>query len=153
MWFSVSLALFSFTLCSIHCLLPSFSVSLRSTVFILLQPPCFCGAVSVVDTMKTGRIHYLAPHSSHPLRFSLPTFSCFQQWIHFFIILPLFFLHCFEFVSLCLAPIFPYMVSFHFPFVFCSMRLSAVDWLILTIYLSLHLAVCTSHPLCTALTL
>lgn len=25
----------------------------RSTVFVLLQPPCLCGAISVVDTMKT----------------------------------------------------------------------------------------------------
>lgn len=39
--------------------------SLCSTVFILLQPRCFCGAFSVVDTMKTGRIHYFALHSSH----------------------------------------------------------------------------------------
>lgn len=52
----------------------SFSLSLCSTVFILLQRPHFCGAVSVVDTMKTGRIHYLALHFSHPRWFALPTF-------------------------------------------------------------------------------
>lgn len=52
---------------------PPLSLPLCSTVFIPLQPPCFRGAVSVVDKMKTGRIHYLALHSSHRLWFALPT--------------------------------------------------------------------------------
>lgn len=56
--------------------------SLCSTVFILLQPPCFCGAVAVVDTMKTGRIHYLASHSSHRLWFALPYLTRFPSvWL------------------------------------------------------------------------
>lgn len=106
--YSVSFSLFLFFLKkippspspSVFLQWPLLSSSLCSTVFILLQPPCFCVAVSLVDTMKTGRIHYLAPYSSHPLWFSLPTHhrhpqhpsppflhSSFQQWIHFFIML------------------------------------------------------------------
>lgn len=92
---------------------------------------CFCVAVSLVDTMKTGRIHYLAPYSSHPLWFSLPTHhhhpqhpsppfhhSSFQQWIHFFIMLlfsPLLWisliLSCFNLFSFLCAASLPFRTT------------------------------------------
>lgn len=134
----------------LRCTLHSLSLSLCSTVFIPLQPPCFCGAVSVVDTMKTGRIHYLAPHSSHPLWFSLPavplsslllsTMNTFFHHAAFFpptphlglsrFVLLQFFLPWFVFTSV----------------LFCSMHLSPSDWLILTICLSTSLYADLIHP-------
>lgn len=107
--------------------LPLVSLSFRSTVFILLQPPCFCGAVSVVNTMKTGRIHYLAAHSSQPFQFCPPPLL-FQPWIQ-------------QWISCFIVPFFPpthnaslprIVLHFHFLFLFCSMHLSAFDWLMLT---------------------
>lgn len=155
----LSLSLYPFLFClssSVPTLplpLPSSLLSLCSTVFILLQPPCFCGAVSVVDTMKTGRIHYLALHSSHPLWFSLLTSSYFftLAFNNEYIFSSFYFfptsslgLSCFVLLQFFL----PLLVFTLFSF--CSMHLSANDWLILTIYLSPHLALCWYQPTCTA---
>lgn len=150
--FSFFLSL-SFSIPSLPPPLPTFLLSLCSTVFILLQPPCFCGAVSVVDTMKTGRIHYLALHSSHPLWFSLPAFPLSSLLLS---TMNTFFHHTIFFFTPPLSLSRFVMLHFLLPWLvfisvlFCSMHLSANDWLILTIYPSLHLATCWSHPPCTA---
>lgn len=50
------------------CLLPPFAVQSLSYYSLLASVKRF----HFVDTMKTGRIHYLALHSSHPLRRTAP---------------------------------------------------------------------------------
>lgn len=105
-----------------------FLLSLCRTVFILLQPLCFCGAVSLVDTMKTGRKHYLAAHSSHPLRFSLLTYPSFTFAL-LLSTLNMFFHH----VSFrCSSSHFLLRCVLNSP---CSAKLSADDWLLLVIRL------------------
>lgn len=115
-------------------------MSRSSTVFILLCPPCFCAAVSLAETMKTGRIHYLAPHSSHPLF----THAFNNEYI--FSSYSSFFPTPSSFLVLSCSLLGNFSAHFHFLFVL-QQRLSTNDWLILTIYLSVHLTLCWSHPL------
>lgn len=134
--FSLSFFLSHLLFCSFPTLphpLPSFPSPSAVQSLSYPYPPCFCGAVSVVDTMKTGRIHYLAPHSSPAFPvlppYLPPLFS--RAFNNEYIFSSYFFFHFFfEFASLCLVPIFPSLVSFlctFTSFLFCSMHLSAND--------------------------
>lgn len=129
----------------LHCSLPSIlsPLSLCSTVFILLQPPCFCGAVSVVDTMKTGRIHYLALHS--------PILSGSPPYLPPFFTLTfnnecIFSSHCCCFSSPCLSLSLFVLLQLFLPWLVFTL-FSVSQWLIIPVCLSVHSATYWYHPL------